>query len=233
MRSQLLVISLFCCSLLIAQEEEPLQQSYSPLFLGGYFQTFLPQGDFKDKMGRPGYGGHLHFMVKVRDSPAYLGISTGIYNFGREVLEFVDNEGYELEWKTNSSLWNTHLTTRFEPPMDFYIQPYMEVKAGFDHFFTTTRLVDPEAEDETLERYVDNKDWNFSYGGSAGILIPLDKEWHFMLDISASYLRGTNARFFAKKDNFTIDEDTIDAFELRQSAINMIGLQIGVLAFIN
>ena len=63
-------------------------------------------------------------------------------------------------------------------------------------------------------------------------MIPLDKDWHFMLDIRASYLRGTNASYYSKLNNFTIVGDTLDAFDLKESTTNMLRLEVGVLFYI-
>ena len=52
--------------------------------------------------------------------------------------------------------------------MVFPLQPYISGQFGFNHFFTASRLVDPDAdEDNTLERFVDDNSWGWSYGGYA------------------------------------------------------------------
>lgn len=213
--------------------EEETESIKYPMFIGVTFQALLPQSTFGEKMTQPGYGGQLAFLINLNQSAFYAGFETGIANFGNEVYDFTDTQGFDLKWKTNSVLWNSHLKLRLEPKMIFPVQPYLSGQIGFNHFFTATRLVDPELDDNPLERYVDDKSWGMSYGGSLGLLIPLDKKWLTMLDIRATYLRGGNNSFYTKRqDNYTISEDSLEAFDLEESPIDMLGLSIGVLFFI-
>ena len=213
-------------------EEESIPIKY-PMFIGASFQTLLPQSTFGERMTQPGYGGQLEYLVNLNQSPFYAGFATAIANFGNEIYDFIDPQGFDLQWKTNSLLWSSHLLLRYEPKITFPIQPYLSGQLGFNHFFTATRLVDPEADDNPLERFVDDKSWGLSYGGSFGVLIPLDKDWLTMLDIRGTYLKGSESSFYTKKqDAFTIVDDSLDAFDLESSSIDILGLQIGVLFFI-
>ena len=214
-------------------EEETTPLKY-PMFFGLSFQTLRPISTFGENMTQPGYGGQLEYLVNLNQSPLYAGFASSINNFGNEVYDFTDAQGFDLKWKTNSVLWSSHLMLRYEPKMTFPIQPYLSGQFGFNHFFTATRLVDPGADDNPLERYVDEKDWGWSYGGSLGILIPLDKEWLHMLDLRATYLKGKESSFYTKKqDAYTINEDSLEAFDLASSVVNIVGLQIGILVFID
>jgi len=217
----------------LEDEEETTPIKY-PMFFGLSFQTLLPQSTFGEKMTQPGYGGQLEYLVNLNQSPLYAGFASAIANFGNEVYDFTDVDGFDLKWKTNSVLWSSHLILRFEPKMTFPIQPYLSGQFGFNHFFTATRLVEPGADDNPLERFVDDKSWSASYGGSLGILIPFDKDWRTMLDIRATYLKGGENSFYTKKqETFTIVDDSLDAFDLvSTSSVDIIGLQIGVLFFI-
>lgn len=212
------------------EESEPIKY---PCFIGLTLQTLLPRSTFDEKMNGIGYGGKLEFLVNLNQTPWYVGFSSSFNNFGREVLEFQDAEGFDLKWKTNSQLWSSHFKVRFEPPTNFVVQPYLNGQVGFNHFYTASKLVDPEVEeDRILERYVDDKAWGLSYGGSIGLLIPLDKQWLYMLDLRCTYLRGSDSSFYTKIDNVTVTEDTIEAFQLEEAPIDMMGLQIGVLIFL-
>lgn len=237
----LVLFACFCVLLATAQDEEYTEEFIEeetesikyPMFIGATFQTLLPQSTFGEKMTQPGYGGQLSFLINLNQTSFYAGFESSIANFGNEVFDFTDNQGFDLKWKTNSILWNSHIKLRFEPRMVFPVQPYLSGQIGFNHFFTATRLVDPESDDNPLERYVDDKSWSLSYGGSFGLLIPLDKKWLTMLDLRATYLRGGDSSFYTKRqDNFTISEDSLEAFDLEESPIDMLGLSIGLLFFI-
>ena len=116
--------------------------------------------------------------------------------------------------------------------MSIPFQPYFSGQLGFNHFFTVSRLVDPEIDDNPLERFVDDNSWGVSYGGSVGFLIPLDKDWLVMLNLKGTYLRGSRSSYYSKLADVDVMEDSIEAFELQESVVDMIGIQIGVLAFI-
>lgn len=243
MKKAILLFLFFTCCIFTAfaqdtadweDEEEESRPLKYPMFFGLSFQTLRPIGTFGEKMTQPGYGGQLEYLVNINQSPLYAGFASSIHNFGNEVYDFTDTQGFDLKWKTNSVLWSSHLMIRLEPTMTFPIQPYLSGQFGFNHFFTATRLVDPESDDNPLERFVDEKDWGWSYGGSLGVLIPLDKEWLHMLDLRATYLKGSRSSFYTKKQEpYTINEDSLEAFDLEASLVNMIGLQIGVLIFID
>ena len=120
-----------------------------------------------------------------------------------------------------------------EPQVNLPFQPYFRGQLGFNHFFTVSRLIDPEIDDNPLERFVDDNAWGVSYGGLVGFLIPLDKNWHYMLDLKGTYLRGSRSSYYSKlATDVNIVEDSIEAFELQESVVDMIGLSIGVLIFI-
>lgn len=239
MKKHLLFLFLLFSIQVLGQEtyredvEENTTDQY-PMFIGIYPSLSAPIGAFNDNMNRAGLGGGFEFLINIKQSEFYAGIASNIANYGNETLDFVDNEGFNLVWKTNSSLWDSHLLVQYEPLMQKEFQLYVQGKMGLNHFFTVTKLVDEETggENEVLERYVDGKSTRFSYGASVGALIPLDKEWHFMLDIRASYLRGANASYYSKLNNFTILGDTLDAFDLQESTTNILRIEVGVLAYL-
>ena len=235
----LLFFSCYCSFYFFAQAEdleaeleEATEPIKYPMFGGISFQTLLPISTFGEKMSQPGYGGQLEFLVNLNQTPFYAGFTTAIANFGNEVYDFTDADGFDLKWKTNSSLWSSHLLLHLEPPMNLPFQPYLSGQLGFNHFFTVSRLVDPEVDDNPLERFVDDKSWGVSYGGTVGLLIPLDKKWLYMLDIKGTYLRGSRSSYYSKLSDVEVMEDSIEAFELQESVVDMIGLSIGVLIFI-
>ena len=205
-----------------------------PIFIGIHPSLSLPLLDFKDNMGKVGLGGGVEFLVNINNSPILVGAASTIANYGHESLEFIDNEGFELAWKTNSSLWDLHAVVQIEPPLGLEFQPYIQGKVGFNHFFTITRLVDITngGDDGTLERLVDNNSTGLSYGGAIGGLFPLDQDWRIMLNASVSYLKGSQVSFYAKQDNFSIAGDTLEAFDLFDSTVDMVRLEVGVLVYL-
>lgn len=239
MKKSILFLFLCCSFSILAQDDvdyideatESTPIKY-PMFGGLSFQTLLPISTFGEKMNQPGYGGQLEFLVNLNQTPFYAGFTSSIANFGNEVYDFTDAEGFDLKWKTNSNLWSTHLLLHLEPQMNLPFQPYVSGQLGFNHFFTVSRLVDPEIDDNPLERFVDDNSWGVSYGGSVGFLIPLDKDWRTMLNLKGTYLRGSRSSYYSKLSDVDVMEDSIEAFELQESVVDMIGLSIGVLVFI-
>ena len=235
MKKKLLFLFLLYSIQILAQEDfKENTGDQFPIFIGLYPSISAPIGAFDDNMNRAGFGGGIEFLVNIKQTQFYAGFASNIANYGNETFEFIDSDGFTLDWKTNSSLWDNHLLVQYEPRMKPEFQLYVQGKIGLNHFFTVTRLVDEETdgENEVLERFVDGQSTTFSYGASIGTLIPLDKDWHFMLDIRASYLKGANASYYSKLNNFTILGDTLDAFDLQESTTNMLRLEVGVLAYL-
>ena len=223
--------------MLVAQDEyqefsEDITPDRFPIFAGLYPSLSVPIADFGTNMDKLGFGGGVQFLMNLNQSPFSIGVTSNIANFGNETLEFIDAEGFESAWKTNSSLWDGHFLIQFEPPIGTNFQPYIIGQAGFNHFFTITRFVDVGGDGETLDRYVDDNNWGYSYGGAVGTLIPLEPSWRFMLDVRASYLKGADASFYSKTPNATILGDTLDAFELRESPVDLVRFSVGVLAYL-
>ena len=229
---------LFANSLLIAQSDyndsDDSNIDRYPIFLGLHPTVSIPIGNFGDNTNRVGLGGGFEFLINLNQTPFYMGIASTFSNLGHEAYDFVDPNGFELVWKTNSSLLDGHFLIQYEPPFKANFQPYLMAKIGVNHFFTISRLIDEVTGDENdiLERYVDDNSTGLSYGGAIGTLIPLDKNWRAMLNIRASYLKGANASYYSKLADFTVAGDSLDAFDLMESDIDMIRLEVGVLVYL-
>lgn len=231
----LLIISSF--TLVHAQDNnrEDVQESVDayPIFAGIYPALTIPLADYKSNVTNVGLGGGIEFLVNLNQSPFYVGLASSISNYGNETLNFLDN-GVELAWKTNTSFWDAHFVVQFEPPFKSNFQPYIMGKFGFNHLFTITRLVDTtsSSDDGTLQRDVDDQSWGLSYGGAVGALIPLDKNWLFMLNPRISYLKGSNVSYYAKQENFSLNGDTLGAFALSESTIDLLRIEVGILVYL-
>jgi len=247
MKKKLLLFALIFCALQAFTQEgwkEDYRDDYKeekdnkldqyPIFAGIHPSFSVPLLDFKENMNRIGLGGGIEFLVNLNNSPFVAGIASTISNYGHESLGFIDPDGFELAWKTNSSLWDMHFLLQVEPPFGRNFQPYIQGKIGFNHFFTITRLVDETTggDDGTLERIVDDNSWGLSYGGAIGGLFPLDQNWRYMLNARVSYLKGRGVSYYAKQDSFTIVGDSLDAFDLVDSAVDLLRLEVGVLVYI-
>lgn len=247
MKRKLILILLFFSSFYsFAQEEwdDDYSEEYKekkenaldqyPIFAGVYPSFSLPILDFRENMNHVGLGGGVEFLVNLNNSPFLAGVASTISNYGHESLAFIDPEGFELAWKTNSSLWDMHFLLQIEPPFGRNFQPYIQGKVGFNHFFTITRLVDETSggDDGTLERIVDDNSWGLSYGGAIGGLFPLDDNWRYMLNARATYLKGRGVSYYAKQDTFTIVGDSLDAFDLVESSVDILRLELGVLVYL-
>jgi len=234
-KKYLLLIFIICSITLLAQEKEEKQIDQFPMFIGLHPSLSIPLLDYRESMNNVGVGGGIEYLVNINNSPILLGVASTISNYGHASREYIDNDGFELAWKTNSSLWDTHLVLQIEPPFAANFQPYVQGKIGFNHFFTITRLVDNgnnSQDDGTLERYVDDNSWGMSYGGAIGSLFPLDANWRFMLNARLSYLRGREVSYFSKRDTFTLTGDTLDAFSFTESTVDMLRLEVGMLMYI-
>ena len=114
-----------------------------------------------------------------------------------------------------------HAVIRVLPPVSLKIQPYFDGMIGFKNLFTRTTLEDQDVfeGDDTIESYIEQGDWAFSFGGALGIqiLIGGHESFFILLDGRCTYLKGSAADYLVRNADPNVQIiDTIDAFEEKE-----------------
>jgi len=224
--SIIILLVLIVSTFAYGQEEE--ERGRAPFYINGNIQVGIPQNDFYDVLGKVGIGGGGAIMFRLQKRmPLYAGIDISVISYDSESDFFFDNFG-EFELETRANIFLGHGLLRFEPEINFPIQPYVDGMIGFKNLYNRTKTIDTETrEEDTLES---NGDWAFSYGGSVGLQIPLAADGAIMLDLRCAFLRGTVANLLVRREDLTGVQvvDPIDVFEEKNSSTDVLLPQIGV-----
>lgn len=222
-----------------AQESNLAEEEvFIPKFSFGIdFGIGIPIGNFWENVNRVSFGaaGHILFRTNPKSTvPILMGIHGGLSIYDSESQnQFLLIDGFEVNGRlaTRNNIFIGNGVVRILPPVDLSFQPYFDGMFGFKNLYTRTTLEDLDAGNETIESYIEQGDWAFSYGGAVGcqFLIGGDEEVFILLDIKCAYLIGEAADYLVRIDEPNVQIiDPIDAFEERNSTTNLLLPQIGV-----
>ncbi len=245
---------LFTGSFLYGQEEETEEYEeyeeeteeyfeegdFLPRFsLGIEFSVGIPLNKFKENLNTIGVGASGSFLIRTNPSsniPVFAGLSGGVVTYDSESqnqIIIIDGATIDARLITRNSVFFGHGIFRVLPPVNISVQPYFDGMIGFKNLYTRTTLEDREfaAEDGSIESYIEQGDWAFSYGGAVGaqILVGGNESLFIMLDARVSYLVGNAADYLVRIEDPNVQiVDTIDAFEEKNSTTDMMIPQLGV-----
>jgi hypothetical protein len=199
----------------------------------------IPIGRFQENLNSVSFGGGGHILVRTNpksEIPVFMGIYGGISIYDSESRnQFLIIDGFNVNARvaTRNNIFIGNGVVRILPPVNFPIQPYFDGLFGFKNLFTRTTIEDLDVggDDDTIDSYIEQGDWAFSFGGALGgqILIGGNEEIFILLDFKCTYLLGEAADYLVRNNDPNIQiVDPIDAFEERNSTTNLLLPQIGV-----
>lgn len=227
MKMPLLVfLFLFIHSISFGQRNYNSPNAQHQFFSSADFRVGIPLGQFKDNIdaNAEGLGGYT--MFRLNNMPFILGVEGSWLTYAREVLR----DG-PFDWRTNSHIITGHAVIQFDPRVDLPIKPYINGMLGFKNLYTKTRLIDVNAQSNKIaERKSNLNDWAFSFGSATGFYISLGESLPVVIDLRVAYLRGSNARYYARNDDVDIQtvDNPIEVFEVKSGTTHMLILQIGL-----
>jgi len=241
-----LFLALFS-SLLLAQEEgeeyedeiveeeyieEPEYNFSKTMLLGVNFQLGIPQGALRRNLDRTSWGFGGSIVGRLRESPMFAGIDFSIQTFDNESLieqELVNGFLESFQVTTKNHVMNAHFLVRYEPEVNFFIQPFVEGMLGTKWFYTRTVVTDAnDNSGQNLSSDFDRGDWAASVGGAVGFQINLSRNYLY-LEGRCAYLKGTSAEYLVRKEDTSGGFiDPIDAFEPVNSVTDLLIPQIGL-----
>ncbi len=223
-----------------AEENYEEDSDYIPMFsLGLEFDLAIPQANFRDNLDGVGVGVGGNFLVRTNRQasiPVLAGISSRIVFHDRErqdQIVIIDGESIDGRFITRNNIFMIHGMMRVLPPVNSPIQPFIDGMVGFRNFYTRTILQDLDSyDDDTIDSYIEQGDWAFSFGGAVGFQVLIRElygGYYILLEGRCSYLKGSAADYLARRDDPNVPiVDTIDAFEEKNSTTDMLIPQIGV-----
>ena len=156
-----LILFLFFCfgTPISAQEVEERRYLTGSSHLG--LMVGIPQQDFADKVDAVGIGIAANVLIGVSDFPLQAGIDFSYAGYENEKLDLELNVGgffEDFELITRSNILSLHGVVRFEPPVNHFLQPYIEGMIGTKHLYTRTKLVNrSNPEEGTVESNSEGK----------------------------------------------------------------------------
>ncbi|MDX1478710.1 MAG: hypothetical protein R3301_13450 [Saprospiraceae bacterium] len=234
-----LVTTLFLLSLsvaLVAQdvydedvEEAPPRERW----MGSVYVDFgIPLRQFERNINDNGlgFGGELLYNVQYQ-RPVWAGI--GVHSFAFDDYSLIytqvfDGEFFEYRELTASRMFAAHAIFRFQPDVDFIIQPYIQGGFGMHWFFTNTKIED-RAIDELVDQFGENRDSVLGYSLHFGLQYVPRGVPQFRIDLRVGYLRNASVEYMRYNPELgDVDSFPIDYFETRTSAVDILGLHSGV-----
>ena len=244
----LLLLTMFTFSLLAQEEggeyedDEMIEEEYfdepeynfkRTMLLGANFQLGIPQGQMRRNLDKTswGFGGSLLGRLGS-ESPIFAGIDFSIQTFDRETLfeeELFNGVLEQFQVTTKNHVMNVHFLVRYEPEVNFFIQPFVEGLLGAKWFYTRTVVKDVnDNSGETLSSDFDRGDWAASVGAAVGFKINLSRNYLY-LEGRCAYLKGTSAEYLVRREDASGGYiDPIEAFEPMNSVTDLLIPQIGL-----
>lgn len=208
---------------------------------GGSIMLGLPQGEFKEKVDRLGYGIQLHGTLwspgKLR--PVTIGMNIGylIYGEERERRRFsLTIPDVTVDVSRTNSIFNFHLLVQISPFSGTW-RPYLEVLGGGAYISTSTSIESEWDFANDIATSTNFDDFTWSYGSGAGLLIKIGEALgdisSLYLDLKGRYLFGTKAEYLAE-GSITIDERNGNVYyDVLKSTTDLVTIHLGVVAFFN
>lgn len=202
----------------------------SPFYAGGALILTHPQGDFGNYVGT-GFGANGHFIVQP-GATGILGIrlDAAFVNYGRETkrVPFSSTVGgrVSVDVSTNNNIILFNIGPQLMLP-DGRLRPYLNANIGLSYFFTQSS-VDDIGGGEPIAETTNYSDLTLSYGGGAGLYIPLRRGRSIVsLDLGARYVVNGETRYLREGSIEDGPNNTIVITPIL-SETNFLSFQLGV-----
>ena len=212
--------------------DEPEYNFKKTMLLGGNFQLGIPLGDMGRLLDKTswGFGGSILGRLNA-EKPIFAGFDLSVQTIDTESLieeELINGILEQFRVTTKNHVLNAHFLVRYQPEVNFFIQPFVEGMLGTKWFYTRTAVTDANNSGETLSSDFDRGDWAASFGGAVGFQINLSRNYLY-LEGRCAYLKGTSAEYLVRRpDSSGVYIDPIEAFEPQNSITDLLIPQIGL-----
>ena len=194
-------------------------------------QMSVPQGDYKKANPDAGIGGRGNFFYRPQKNiPIKIGLELGMQVKGSTHQYFSGYiNGFYDDFKVSASnnIFSLMFVTRLQPEKEGKIKPFLDAIAGWNVFFSTVnveRLTFYSSYNSSYSNSSKAK-WAFTYGGAAGVDIPLNKRDDIGLELKCAYLFGGDTKYLTDP---RIANDGRVYFDEKRSTTDMLVPQIGL-----
>jgi hypothetical protein len=188
-----------------------------------YLDWGFPARQFRSNMRENGigFGGEALYNLQ-RGRPVWAGV--GVHTFAFD--DYSTTYTYYRE-KTTSRMFAAHGLIRFQPRIDYPVQPYIQGGAGVHWLFTNTKIRDTDA-GEIADRINESRDAALGFALHAGAhYVPRKVPW-VRADVRFGYFRNASVEYLRYNDRLSGPNGLpVESFERRVSVVDMFGLHIG------
>lgn len=214
------------------QEQEDVLTRPIRSQVGGHLYYAQAVGDFSDYIDH-GWGGAFHGAFLLGEA-GVLGIrfDGSFMNYGRETVRDVcslpGNCRVTVDVTTTNNMAFAAVGPQLQVPSGPF-RPYVSPQVGWTFIWTTSTIEDSDDRDRSpldTENLTDN---TFSYGGVAGILLPITRSARnpVSLDMGVRYMRNGRVRYLREGD--IIDHPTgPPTFDIQRSRADLVTYFVGV-----
>ncbi|HEV2147086.1 MAG TPA: outer membrane beta-barrel protein [Longimicrobiaceae bacterium] len=205
-------------------------QRASGAYAGASFNYARPQGEFRNFVDH-GFGGDVHFLYQ----PAARGIlglrfDAGFVNYGHERMRvpLSSSIGGRILVDVNTTNNIAHLGVGPQIGLpDGRLRPYVGGFVGLTYLYTESS-VDGRDDDRSFARTTHYDDATFSYGGRAGLYVPLrGGPSPISLDVGVVYLESGEAEYLREGDIIDNPNGSI-SFTPSRSDTDLLTFRVGV-----
>lgn len=214
---------LFICALICTQ----LTISFAQPRFGLNLEMGVPTGEFRNNTKAEGFGFGLNFVMPMEpERRVSLGAEFSYQIYGKHIFGI---DGESLSLIVNNNMILMHGLARIRPIQGDGVVPIFEVLYGFKYLYTRSKIKD-DLFGEPIEANTDFKDTALSYGGAAGLQIPIGD--HVDLELKATYLIGGKAEYLDARVIENNGDGTFN-FNSKRSETDMIVFKIAVSGSLN
>jgi len=181
----------------------PGTRTGEPRFQGGAaFTVAQPVGQFGEYVNN-GFGVGAHGLVRLGEAGAFaLRLDGSFVQYGREtkrvILSPTVGGRIRVDLTTSNNIAWFGVGPQLMAPSG-PVRPYVNGAAGFSYFATQSSLDAPDDDDVDRDyfRNTNYDDFQFSYGGGAGVLIPVSRRARsiFFIDLGARFHNNGRASY--------------------------------------
>ena len=209
-------------------------------FAGGSFTIAETQGEFSDYVDG-GLGGSLHYIHALdRDGWLALRVDGGfiIYGHERQTVPLSPTLGGRIlvDLTTSNNIAWIGVGPQIGVP-DGTLRPYVNGYAGYSYMATTSSVsntydyYDDYYDDDSFST-TNFDDWSFSYGGGAGVYIPIRRgPSPVSIDLGLRYHNNGEAEYLREGDIQDNQDGSITLFPVRSDTDLLtfhVGFSIGI-----
>lgn len=202
------------------------------LSLGGLF----PVGAFNDHVSQEGFALGIHYGVKLRKAPVYVGfeLSAGFYGYTHRHEYMNGVPEVRLDVVTYNNIVQGHFLLRAEARRGA-VRPFVEGLAGLSYLFTDTTISEDDFPWEEIASDINSSDLTVAAGAGGGLAIHLgwSRRRHpdrargeTVIEVKVRYMAGGRAKYLKQGSIVVEGDDVVYTFE--RSATSFVTAQVGL-----